>query len=108
MKEEYSGASREKLQEYLRLFQKASEYDHLYNAYATLLQVSHRKLIIGGENDIGQRTIKNDIVYIATQEMQRRNAVETIDITDVSEEQCHSEEDACKNFEESIYSDSNE
>lgn len=48
MKDEYSGPSREKLQEYVRLFQKATEYDHLYDAYATLLQVSHEnaKMII--------------------------------------------------------------
>ncbi|XP_056599030.1 phosphoinositide-3-kinase, regulatory subunit 3a (gamma) [Triplophysa dalaica] len=79
VKDEYSDASREKLQEYVRLFQKATEYDHLYDAYATLLQ-----------------------------EMQRRNAVETFNISDVSEELCHSEEDSCRIFEEGIYSDSNE
>ncbi len=40
VKEEFLSATREKLHECLRLFQKTAEYDQLYDACTTLLQVS--------------------------------------------------------------------
>lgn len=46
MKEEFLSATREKLQECLRLFQKTAEYEQLYDACTTLLQVSHGNVLI--------------------------------------------------------------
>ncbi|XP_051555534.1 phosphatidylinositol 3-kinase regulatory subunit gamma-like [Myxocyprinus asiaticus] len=74
VKDEYLGASREKLQEHLRLFEKTTDYDQLYDAYTTLLQ-----------------------------EIQRRNTIEAVNMTEISKEQWRSQENACK--EEIIHSD---
>ncbi|XP_073711018.1 phosphoinositide-3-kinase, regulatory subunit 3a (gamma) [Misgurnus anguillicaudatus] len=79
VKDEYLSATREKLQEYLRLFQKATEYDQLYDAYATLLQ-----------------------------EIQRRKTLDAVNISEISEEQCHPQEITFKDFDERIYSNLNE
>ncbi|XP_051554012.1 phosphatidylinositol 3-kinase regulatory subunit gamma-like [Myxocyprinus asiaticus] len=79
VKDEYLGASREKLQEYLSLFQKETDYDQLYDAYTTILQ-----------------------------EIQKRRAIEAVNMTEISKEQCHSQENACKDFEERIHSDLND
>ncbi len=47
VKEEFLSATREKLHECLRLFQKTAEYDQLYDACTTLLQVSMETVQIG-------------------------------------------------------------
>lgn len=75
VKEEFLSATREKLQECLRLFQKTAEYDQLYDACTNLLQ-----------------------------EIQRRNALEPASMTEISKEQCYSQENACKDFPDSIHS----
>ncbi|XP_043076275.1 phosphoinositide-3-kinase, regulatory subunit 3a (gamma) isoform X2 [Puntigrus tetrazona] len=69
VKEEFLSATREKLHECLRLFQKTAEYDQLYDACTTLLQ-----------------------------EIQRRNAFEAVDATEMPEEQCSSQENPCQGF----------
>ncbi|RXN14268.1 phosphatidylinositol 3-kinase regulatory subunit gamma-like protein [Labeo rohita] len=58
VKEEFLSATREKLQECLRLFQKTAEYDQLYDACTTLLQ-----------------------------EIQRRKTLEAVSMTEISKEQ---------------------
>uniref|UniRef100_A0A673L0L8 Phosphatidylinositol 3-kinase regulatory subunit gamma-like n=1 Tax=Sinocyclocheilus rhinocerous TaxID=307959 RepID=A0A673L0L8_9TELE len=65
VKEEFLSATREKLQECLRLFQKTAEYDQLYDACTTLLQ-----------------------------EIQRRNTFEAVSLTEISKEQCYSQENS--------------
>ncbi|XP_077103188.1 phosphoinositide-3-kinase, regulatory subunit 3a (gamma) [Siphateles boraxobius] len=75
VKEEFLSATREKLQECLRLFQKTAEYDQLYDACTTLLH-----------------------------EIQRRNPLEPVSMTEISKEQCYSQENSCKDFPVSIHS----
>lgn len=73
VKEEFLSATREKLQECLRLFQKTAEYDQLYDACTTLLQ-----------------------------EIQRRKGLEPVSMTEISKEQCYSQEN--KDFPDTIHS----
>ncbi|KAK7158622.1 hypothetical protein R3I94_005072 [Phoxinus phoxinus] len=75
VKEEFLSATREKLQECLRLFQKTAEYDQLYDACTTLLQ-----------------------------EIQSRNTVEPVSVTEISKEQCYSHENSCKDFPDPTHS----
>ncbi|XP_067220346.1 phosphoinositide-3-kinase, regulatory subunit 3a (gamma) isoform X2 [Chanodichthys erythropterus] len=75
VKEEFLSATREKLQECLRLFQKTAEYDQLYDACTTLLE-----------------------------EIQRRKTLEPVSVTEISKEQCYSQENFCKDFPDTIHS----
>uniref|UniRef100_A0A671KS55 Phosphatidylinositol 3-kinase regulatory subunit gamma-like n=1 Tax=Sinocyclocheilus anshuiensis TaxID=1608454 RepID=A0A671KS55_9TELE len=77
VKEEFLSATREKFQECLRLFQKTAEYDQLYDACTTLLQ-----------------------------EIQRRNTFEAVSLTEISKEQCYSQENSCKDFQHPVQSES--
>uniref|UniRef100_A0A9J7ZE56 Phosphoinositide-3-kinase, regulatory subunit 3a (gamma) n=2 Tax=Cyprinus carpio TaxID=7962 RepID=A0A9J7ZE56_CYPCA len=77
--EEFLSATREKLHECLRLFQKTAEYDQLYDACTTLLQ-----------------------------EIQRRKTYEAVSMTETSEEQCYSQENSCKDFQDTDESGLNE
>lgn len=74
VKEEFLSATREKLHECLRLFQKTAEYDQLYDACTTLLQ-----------------------------EIQRRNTFEAVCMTEVCEEPCYSHANACKDFPDTVH-----
>ncbi|KTG34126.1 hypothetical protein cypCar_00002961 [Cyprinus carpio] len=76
VKEEFLSATREKLHECLRLFQKTAEYDQLYDACTTLLQ-----------------------------EIQRRKTYEAVSMTETSEEQCYSQENSCKDFQDTVHSE---
>uniref|UniRef100_A0A672SYZ8 Phosphatidylinositol 3-kinase regulatory subunit gamma-like n=1 Tax=Sinocyclocheilus grahami TaxID=75366 RepID=A0A672SYZ8_SINGR len=76
VKEEFLSATREKLHECLRLFQKTAEYDQLYDACTTLLQ-----------------------------EIQRRETFEAVSMTETSEEQCCSQENSCKDFQDTVQSE---
>ncbi|XP_016320173.1 phosphatidylinositol 3-kinase regulatory subunit gamma-like [Sinocyclocheilus anshuiensis] len=76
VKEEFLSATREKFQECLRLFQKTAEYDQLYDACTTLLQ-----------------------------EIQRRNTFEAVSLTEISKEQCYSQENSCKDFQHPVQSE---
>uniref|UniRef100_A0A672LP67 Phosphatidylinositol 3-kinase regulatory subunit gamma-like n=1 Tax=Sinocyclocheilus grahami TaxID=75366 RepID=A0A672LP67_SINGR len=76
VKEEFLSATREKLHECLRLFQKTAEYDQLYDACTTLLQ-----------------------------EIQRRNPFEAVSLTEISKEQCYSQEKSCKDFQNPVQSE---
>lgn len=76
VKEEFLSATREKLHECLRLFQKTAEYDQLYDACTTLLQ-----------------------------EIQRRKTFEAVSMTEISGEQCYSQENSCKDFPETVHSE---
>lgn len=63
VKEEFLSATREKLQECFRVFQKTAEYDQLYDTCTSLLK-----------------------------EIQRRKAFEDISMTEISKPQCYSQE----------------
>uniref|UniRef100_A0A671MSJ8 Phosphatidylinositol 3-kinase regulatory subunit gamma-like n=1 Tax=Sinocyclocheilus anshuiensis TaxID=1608454 RepID=A0A671MSJ8_9TELE len=76
VKDEFLSATREKLHECLRLFQKTAEYDQLYDACTTLLQ-----------------------------EIQRRKTFEAVSMTETSEEQCCSRENSCKDFQDAVQSE---
>ncbi|KTF90874.1 hypothetical protein cypCar_00009867 [Cyprinus carpio] len=76
VKEEFLSATREKLQECLRLFQKTAEYEQLYDACTTLLQ-----------------------------EIQRRNTFEAVSLTEISKEQVYSPENSCKDFQDTVHSE---
>ncbi|XP_059358478.1 phosphatidylinositol 3-kinase regulatory subunit gamma-like [Carassius carassius] len=76
VKEEFLSATREKLQECLRLFQKTAEYERLYDSCTTLLQ-----------------------------EIQRRKTLEDVSTTETAEERCYSQENSCKDFQETVHSE---